>query len=106
MKIDVSELLNKLNNLTGKDYEAAEREARMSGNNVLDLNYSKNFHARLAAKALGVSHEEITNLPLQEYVTAVVTVNNFLSRSDVSSIAGMLEALQDGEKQIKKQAKQ
>ena len=62
MKVDIEKLKQGLEQLTGVEHMAAEKEARRRGANVIEINFSKCFQAVVAAKALGVSYEEIANL--------------------------------------------
>ena len=76
--VDVSNLKEKLNNLTGLDFEECEKEERTAGNNSVDVSLSKSFQARLAARALEVNPYEIKELPLKKYSKVVMEVMTFL----------------------------
>ena len=76
--VDIKNLAGKLDELTGNDFEAVEREERSAGNNAIDVSLSKSFQARLAARALGVNPHEIKDLPLKKYSKVIVTVVSFL----------------------------
>ena len=76
--IDVTKLDEKLNELRGLDFEAAEVQERAAGNNFPDVTFSKSFQARLAAIALGIPADEIKTLPLKQYNQACQRVFNFL----------------------------
>ena len=72
-------LEEKLRGLTGDDFEAAEREERMLGNNFApDISLTKSFQIRLAAKALGVPADEVRRLPMNQYNMIASRVFNFL----------------------------
>lgn len=83
--IDVNFLKEKLDNLTGLDFEECEKEERTSGNNSVDVSLSKSFQARLAARALGVNPHEIKGLPLKKYSKVVMEVMTFLFGSESDS---------------------
>ena len=83
MKIDITNLEEKLQGLTGNDFADAENEERLSGNIMPMIQFSTGFLVRLAARALGVNYNEIKNLPLNEYTRITSKVSNFLfSTSD------------------------
>ena len=89
-KIDLSQLNEKLETLTGFDLEAAELEERASGNMIPDVSFSKRYQSRLAAKALGCAHDDIQSLKGNEYTLATTMVSNFL----FGTLAGAAEARQ------------
>ncbi len=70
-------LLDKLENMSGADFDKAEREARIAGDNTADLMLSRNFYATLAAKAYGVPMPEIKLLPMKEYAVITGVVGSF-----------------------------
>lgn len=76
--IDYSKLEEKLSTFTAKDYSKAEREERRAGNNYSTIAFTSSFHTRLAAKALGVSVEEIESLPINDFTDISNRVLNFL----------------------------
>lgn len=76
--IDTTNLREKLQNLTGRDFEEVEREERLVGNISPDMSLSKSFQARLAAKALGVNINELKDLPANKYARITLEVFNFL----------------------------
>ena len=78
MKIDITNLEEKLQGLTGNDFADAENEERLSGNIMPMIQFSTSFLVTLAAKALGVNPHEIKNLPLNEYTRITSKVSNFL----------------------------
>ena len=76
--VDTSNLTEKLNELKGLDFEECERDERTSGNNSVDVTFSKSFQARLAARALNCNPYEIKELPLKKYNKVVTEVMTFL----------------------------
>ena len=76
--IDISKLAEKLPALTGADMEAAEREARLAGDNSPELSISKCYQCILAAKALGMVPDDLRALPAKKYQRIVSTVFSFL----------------------------
>ncbi len=89
-KLDISKLSEKLETLTGFDLEAAELEERAAGNMIPDVSFSKRYQSRLAARALGCTHEEIQSLKGNEYTLATTMVSNFL----FGTLAGEVKAQQ------------
>lgn len=78
---EVTELHFDLENLTGADVIAAEREYRLiekDGGVMLPDMYSKNYQSILASKAAKVSHDVITSLPLNQFTNITMHVQNFL----------------------------
>lgn len=78
MKVDISDLTKKLDDLTGLDFEECENEERLTGTRSVDVTFSKSFQARLAARALGVNPFEIKELPLKQYARVTTQVMSFL----------------------------
>lgn len=76
--VDTSNLTEKLDNLTGLDFEEVEKDERIAGNNSVDVTFSKSFQARLAARALNCNPYEIKELPLKKYNKVVTEVMSFL----------------------------
>lgn len=76
--IDTSNLTEKLETLSGLDFEECEREERRVGNTSVDVSLSKSFQARLAARALGVDPFELKGLPLNKYARVTMEVMTFL----------------------------
>lgn len=85
MKIDFDELQNQLQNLTGKDFIEAEKEARNTGDVMPMITFSTNFQIRLAARALKLNPREMENLPLNQYAKVASTVSNFIFSSEAES---------------------
>lgn len=83
MKINLTNIEEKLQGLTGNDFAEAENEERLQGNIMPMIQFSSGFLVRLAARALGVNHNDIKSLPLNEYTRVTSKVSNFLfSTSD------------------------
>lgn len=75
--IDEQKLKDGLSKLRGLDFEAAESQERLSGNNFPDVTFSRTFQARMAALALGMNVHDIKGLPMREYNRVCQTVFNF-----------------------------
>lgn len=78
MKIDLTNLEEKLQGLTGNDFAEAENEERLSGNIMPMIQFSTAFLIRLAARALGVNHNDLKAMPMNEYTRVASRVSNFL----------------------------
>lgn len=76
--IDTTNLIEKLNALTGLDFELAETQERAAGNNASEISFSKSFQARLAAQALNVPVADIKELPIRQYIDVCARVVLFL----------------------------
>ena len=88
MKVDIEKLKQGLEQLTGKDYMEAARYAdntTPSAGAVMPV-FNQDFQARIAAKALGVSYEEVMNLQIGEFAAALGTVFVFLASSASRSV--------------------
>lgn len=79
--IDYDKLKSGLNNLTGRDFEEAERAARALGDTSPEITFSKRFQCILAAKALGMIPDDIQDLKIADYTAVTLTVFNFLAGS-------------------------
>ena len=90
-KIDLSKLEAGLERLTGRDYESAERMARMQGDATPMIQYSSSFQAALAATALGVTNAELKELPIKMYAKVIGRVTSFLFEDSVKEILGKME---------------
>ena len=77
MDIDLTKLNAGLEDLTGKDLEKLEKIARSLGETMPEITLSKQYQALVAAKALGVKYDDITDLPAKKYLLATMTVFNF-----------------------------
>lgn len=78
MEIDYKKLNDGLLELTGNDFAKAEQQTRLLGDGTPDVVYSKTFHAVIAAKVLGVTPDDIKDLPIRDYVAVTAKVSNFL----------------------------
>lgn len=87
-KIDVKNLMIRLEAMTGHDYEKAERECRLNGDSTGVMTFSTDFQARIAANALEITVDEVKRLPIQDYVALTTKVSNFL----LGSLASELKA--------------
>lgn len=76
--MDFENLEEKLAELTGYDFEEAEKACRVAGNVTPEISFSKDFQSRLAAKALGVKLSEIKKLPIDQYMGLTMKVSGFL----------------------------
>lgn len=91
MSVDLKKLRENLENLTGRDYMEI---ARVSGMNInLGLGavlpvFDREFQARVAAKALGMSYDEILDLKLRDFSGVLGAVFVFLVGSMVKSQGG------------------
>ena len=81
MKMDFTNLEEKLAELTGYDFEEAEKACRLKGDASPEISFSKDFQSRIAAKALGVKVSEIKKLSIPKYVEITQQVNRFLFSS-------------------------
>ncbi len=77
MGIDLTKLNAGLEDLTGKDLEKLEKIARSMGETMPEITLSKKYQALVAAKALGVKYDDITDLPAKKYLQVTMTVFNF-----------------------------
>ncbi len=77
MDIELTKLNAGLENLTGKDLEKLEKVARSMGETMPEITLSKMYQAIVAAKALGVKYDDITDLPAKKYLQVTMTVFNF-----------------------------
>lgn len=77
---EITELNVDFDNITGKDIMAAEREARLLGDNTPDVCYSKTFQAILVAKAAAekVIVDDVMNLNGSDFMQATTAASGFL----------------------------
>ncbi len=75
---DFSNLENALQGLTANDYMNAERACRTTGDATVEISFSSNFRARLAARALNMPYSQIEALNIKEYTAVTLKVGNFL----------------------------
>lgn len=76
--VDITKLEKGLEELTGYDFEDAERAIRQKGDMTPDITFSKNFQTKLAAKAMGITSDKIKAMGIREYVEITTTTSNFL----------------------------
>ena len=76
--IDFSKLEEGLSKLTGRDFQAADKACRVAGNVTPFLTTTPEFQTRLAARALNINPNDITDLPIREYNRVLLSVTNFL----------------------------
>lgn len=81
--IDLKNVEKVLQNVTGKDFLNAERQARQMGDQTASIVLSGQFQAILLANALKVPVEDIEELPVAEFVQALSKVNTFLFAQDL-----------------------
>ena len=77
-KLDLSKLEVQLQELDATAFIEEERNCRMSADPTPDIIQSTSFHARLAARALGVPYEEVKSMSLQDFFAVSMRVKNFL----------------------------
>lgn len=91
MNVDLEKLRENLENLTGRDYMEVARLSGISANAglgaVLPV-FDREFQARVAAKALGISYDEMLDLKLGDFSSALGTVFIFLVGSMVKEGRG------------------
>ena len=75
---DISNLENALMELTAQDYANAEKACRAAGDTAVEISFSSNFRARLAAKALDIPYTEVNEMNIKDYATITLRVGNFL----------------------------
>ena len=76
-------LKEQLGTLTGNDFAKAERDARLEGDQSIDIMSSRTFYAAIAARALKKPLPDILELPMLEYAAITGTVGSFLLAPDV-----------------------
>ncbi len=86
-KIDISNLEEKLQTLTGFDFEEVEKVERQLGNNAAVISTTASFITRLAAKALKVNPHDLKALPITQYTVVMSKTSNFLFGSLAEEIA-------------------
>lgn len=79
------DLRKRLEKLTGEDFNEAERVARISGDQSLDIIMSRCFYAALAARAYKVPLEDIKALSVREYAAITGDVGGFLIVQDAEA---------------------
>ncbi len=78
-KIDLQELESKLQNLTGNDFQAAERACKgvVAPDDILVMNST--FQAHILAIALGCEYKDVLAMPIKDFSAATLTVMVFLA---------------------------
>lgn len=76
--MDLNNIDKALQNVTGRDFLAAEREARQQGDQTLSIALSSQFQITLLAHAMKVPVEGIEALPIKDFVQVLGKVNAFL----------------------------
>lgn len=77
MEFSMEKLNAGLESLTGRDLERLEKVARTMGETMPEITLSKKYQALVAAKALGVKYDDVTELPAKKYLNLTMTVFNF-----------------------------
>ena len=76
--MDLNNINKVLQNVTGRDFLAAEREARQQGDTTPSIALSSRFQIILLARAMKVPVEELEVLPAKEFVQILGKVSAFL----------------------------
>lgn len=84
---DLSKLEEKLQLLTGNNFETAENIERQLGNTAPVISASSSFIVRLAAMALGCTPHDLKALPINKYAVVVSNTSNFLFGALAEEIA-------------------
>lgn len=79
--LDFTNLEVRLEELDSKAFIRAERECRMDADMTPDIVYSNTFCARLVAKAMGVTFNDIKALKLPQFVAVTARTRRFLLQS-------------------------
>lgn len=89
MQIDINDLQDKLENLTGLDFEKAQKnfKAKYKDDSFGVIQLNSNFQIELAALALDENPNELKNLPLKKYVSLCNEVQRFLFADSVEETA-------------------
>ncbi len=82
--VEIKNIDKALQNITGKDFLVAERQARQMGDQTASIVLSGQFQAVLLANALKVPVEDIEELPVAEFVQALSKVNTFLFAQELA----------------------
>jgi len=99
----IETLKEKLDDLTGFDFEDVERQERLAGNTAPNVSFTPSFRTRLAAKALGVNPHDIKELKLKQYTKIDLEVMTFLfggsekDETSSSTYEAQLPTLKSGE---------
>nr|DAI01677.1 MAG TPA: tail assembly chaperone protein [Caudoviricetes sp.] len=74
----VKEVELDFDSLTGHDLTKAEKEARIAGEVNPMINFSMKYQAAIAAKLLGITYDDILDLPAVDFSKLTMAVGNFL----------------------------
>ena len=93
--LDVKMLNEKLEGLTGYDYETARRHFKLKNKDFFGVEQlNSEFQAEIAALALGVNVNELKELPMKKYSRICNEVQRFLVSSDAEEDAAELSEKQ------------
>lgn len=76
----VKEVELDFDSLTGRDLTKAEKEARLAGDANIMINFSMLYHTAIVAKLLGVTFDDVLDLPAGDFSKLTTSVSNFLLR--------------------------
>ena len=76
----VKEVELDFDSLTGRDLTKAEKEARLAGDANVMINFSMVYHAEIVAKLLGMTYDDVLDLPAGDFTKLTASVSNFLLR--------------------------
>lgn len=76
----VKEVELDFDSLTGRDLTKAEKEARIAGDANVMINFSMVYHAAIVAKLLGITYDDVLDLPAGDFTKLTASVSNFLLR--------------------------
>ena len=76
----VKEVELDFDSLTGRDLTKAEKEARLTGDQNIMIIFSMVYHAAIVAKLLGVTYDDVLDLPAGDFTKLTASVSNFLLR--------------------------
>lgn len=76
----VKEVELNFDSLTGRDLTQAEKEARIAGDANVMINFSMSYHAAIVAKLLGITYDDVLDLPAGDFTKLTASVSNFLLR--------------------------
>ena len=76
----VKEVELDFDSLTGRDLTKAEKEARLAGDANIMIHFSMVYHAAIVAKLLGVTFDDVLDLPAGDFSRLTAAVSNFLVR--------------------------
>jgi len=93
---DKEKLEKGLQGMTGADFATAEREARLEGDQSIDIMTSRTFYAAVAARALKKPLPDIMAVPMREFAMITGDVGSFLLTPEpgVEALSGSSEKSQ------------